>query len=107
MIANPPECADLGSSTRYPFFGADPGQIGVTAKPHRRVLVVEDEFFLAIEIEEWLDEAGYDVIDVVQTADDAIKTAVAEKPHLIVMDIRLPGERDGISAAMEIFTPPG
>ena len=69
----------------------------------RRVLVVEDEFFLAVQIEEWLLDNGLEVVDVVHTADEAIAVAETERPDLVIMDIRLASETDGISAALEIL----
>ena len=39
------------------------GQTGNAVGPERRLLVVEDEFFLAVQIEEWLLENGLDVVD--------------------------------------------
>jgi two-component system, response regulator PdtaR len=69
----------------------------------RRVLVVEDEFFLAVQIEEWLLDNGLDVVDVVHTADEAIAVAETERPDLVIMDIRLASETDGITAALEIL----
>jgi two-component system, response regulator PdtaR len=69
----------------------------------RRVLVVEDEFFLAVQIEEWLLDNGLDVVDVVHTADEAIAVAETERPDLVIMDIRLASETDGIAAALEIL----
>lgn len=79
------------------------GQAGNAVRPARRVLVVEDEFFLAVQIEEWLVEGGFEVVDVVHTADDAIAVAEAERPDLVIMDIRLASEADGISAALAIL----
>ena len=69
----------------------------------RRVLVVEDEFFLAVQIEEWLDTAGFEVVDVVYTADEAVAVAAAERPSLVIMDIRLAHDGDGIAAAIDIL----
>ncbi len=79
------------------------GQAAKAIPPARRVLVVEDEFFLAVQIEEWLLDNGLEVVDVVHTADEAIAVADAERPDLVIMDIRLASETDGISAALEIL----
>ena len=67
-----------------------------------RILIVEDEWFIASEIENILREATYDVVGIAATADDAVRLAVAERPDLVLMDIRLSGPRDGIAAAVEI-----
>jgi len=78
-------------------------QAGNAVHSARRVLVVEDEFFLAVQIEEWLLDNGFEVVDVVHTADEAIAVAETERPDLVIMDIRLARETDGIAAALEIL----
>ena len=78
------------------------GHTNNAVRPARRVLVVEDEFFLAVQIEEWLLEGGFEVVDVVHTAEEAIAVAEAERPDLAIMDIRLASETDGIAAALDI-----
>ncbi|MBV8754322.1 MAG: response regulator [Hyphomicrobiales bacterium] len=78
-------------------------QAGNAVHSARRVLVVEDEFFLAVQIEEWLLDNGLEVVDVVHTADEAIAVAETERPDLVIMDIRLASETDGIKAALEIL----
>jgi two-component system, response regulator PdtaR len=79
---------------------SDRPEVGTDA-PYR-VLLVEDEYFIALELEEWLLDAGYDVVASVNSAAEAIEAANAEKPDLIVMDVRLVGEQDGIYAAAKI-----
>ena len=79
------------------------GQAAKAVQPARRVLVVEDEFFLAVQIEEWLLDNGFEVVDVVHTADEAIAVADTERPDLVIMDIRLASDTDGIAAALEIL----
>jgi two-component system, response regulator PdtaR len=79
------------------------GQTGNAVRPARRLLVVEDEFFLAVQIEEWLLDNGLDVVDVVHTAEEAVAVAETERPDLVIMDIRLASETDGISAALDIL----
>jgi CheY-like chemotaxis protein len=79
------------------------GHTGNAVRPARRVLVVEDEFFLAVQIEEWLLEGGFEVVDVVHTAEEAVAVADTERPDLVIMDIRLASETDGIAAALEIL----
>jgi DNA-binding NarL/FixJ family response regulator len=72
-------------------------------EPLARILVVEDDFLVAAEIETALSEAGFDVAGVAATAEEAFALAQARKPALVVMDLRLAGEHDGIHAAVEIF----
>ena len=67
-----------------------------------RILLVEDDYLVGMEIEAGLREAGCDVIGVAVTAEEAVELAERERPRLVVMDIRLAGERDGVDAALEI-----
>ena len=64
-----------------------------------KILIVEDEAIIAMEIESSLQNLGYKTIAIVNTGDDAIKKAEEDKPDLILMDIRIKGEMDGIDAA--------
>jgi CheY-like chemotaxis protein len=64
-----------------------------------RILVVEDEIIIAMEIEYILKKLGYAVTSIVNNGDDAIKSAGEEKPDLILMDIRIQGDKDGIETA--------
>ena len=68
-----------------------------------RILIVEDDFLVANEIETALSDAGFEVALVAASADEAVELAESQKPALVVMDVRLGGERDGIDAAVEIF----
>jgi two-component system, response regulator PdtaR len=68
----------------------------------RRVLVVEDEYFVALTIEDALTDAGYEVVGVEASAEAAILRALTEMPDLILMDVRLAGEMDGIDAALQL-----
>ena len=70
--------------------------------PDKRILIVEDETIVAMTIEDALQEMGYSVVGTVSTAEDAIKIAGDARPDLILMDIRIQGEKDGIAAAEEI-----
>jgi len=65
-------------------------------------MIVEDETIVAMTLEDALHNMGYAVVGPVSTADEAVKMAASEQPDLILMDIRIKGERDGISAAEEI-----
>ena len=75
---------------------------GEAATPHQ-VLIVEDEFFVALDLETTLQKAGFEVVGVANNAADAVRLAEAHRPTVIIMDVRLSGERDGVDAAIEIF----
>lgn len=68
-----------------------------------RILIVEDDFLIAMQTEAALLEAGFDVIGIAATAEEAIALARAQRPTLAVMDVRLASERDGVDAARELF----
>ena len=73
---------------------------GATAE---RVLLIEDDFLVATQIEAALIDAGFEIAGVGSASDEAIELASSLRPTLCVMDIRLAGGRDGIEAAIEIF----
>jgi len=68
-----------------------------------RILIVEDDYLVATEIEAALADAGFDLAGVAASAEEALQLAAAQRPSLVVMDIRLAGDRDGIDAAIELF----
>ncbi len=67
-----------------------------------RIMVVEDEGIIAQDIKQCLENLGYEVPEVVFTGSEAIKKAEIARPDLILMDIVLKGEIDGIETASEI-----
>jgi len=66
------------------------------------ILVVEDERIVASAIKEVLRFMGYEVSGIVDSASEAIASVAAQAPDLVLMDIRLRGEPDGVDAALEI-----
>lgn len=67
-----------------------------------RVLVVEDEDLLAGTLRRLLEAAGHQVVAVVFSGEDAVRTALSTKPDLILMDVTLQGGMDGVEAALKI-----
>jgi len=70
--------------------------------PGLRALIVEDEALIAEELRERLSRLGFSIIAAVDSADQGIAIAIRERPDLVLMDIRLKGEKDGLQAAEEI-----
>ncbi|MCX6699583.1 MAG: response regulator [Methanomicrobiales archaeon] len=68
------------------------------------VLIVEDDFIVAKVIEKNLVELGYVVAGLVATGEEAIVKAGSERPDLVLMDIQLLGDMDGIAASEKIHT---
>lgn len=72
----------------------------MTAKP--TVLVVEDDYFVAHGLAAAFQNAGFEVLGPVASADAALAVARGECPQLTVMDVRIDGKRDGVEAAHEL-----
>lgn len=67
-----------------------------------RILVVDDEALLAMDISERLEEMQYCVVGTAASGEDAVLKAIEEKPDLVLMDICLHGTMGGIRAAQRI-----
>ena len=67
-----------------------------------QILVVEDESLVAETIQRTLTELGYRVPDAVASGEEALTRVAEIHPDLVLMDIRLEGEIDGIEAASQI-----
>ena len=67
-----------------------------------RVLIVEDEPILALELKEDLQDLGYDVSEVVSDGDMVLHAFLRNRPDVVLMDIKLHGFRDGIDSATQI-----
>jgi PAS domain S-box-containing protein len=66
------------------------------------ILVVEDEHIVAKDIATRLQRRGYNVVAIAATAGEAIEEAGRHRPDLVLMDIMLKGDVDGITAADKI-----
>jgi PAS domain S-box-containing protein len=64
-----------------------------------RILIVEDERIVALDLAGTLNELGYSVAGVATKGEEAIDRAQQLAPHLILMDVRLAGSLDGIRTA--------
>lgn len=88
---------------QFVFAREDSAGSDTQIEPPARILVVEDDFLVANEIEIALSDAGFDIAGVAASAGEAVDLAESQRPTLAVMDVRLAGERDGVHAALEIF----
>jgi DNA-binding NarL/FixJ family response regulator len=68
-----------------------------------RVLIVEDEIFIQLDLEQMLTAAGFEVVGTSDNCADAIRLAERERPDAVLVDIRLRGPRDGVDMAMELW----
>ncbi len=67
-----------------------------------RILIVEDEAITALDLKRELLSLGHEVVGIADNAADAVKIAEELKPGLVLMDILLRGDMDGITAASAI-----
>lgn len=65
-----------------------------------KVLVVEDNIFIALDLEGQLDEMGHDVVGIAATATKAIEMARETAPDLAIVDLQLADESRGQDAAL-------
>jgi DNA-binding NarL/FixJ family response regulator len=71
--------------------------------PSQRVIIVEDDVFIRFDLMNHLMSAGHAVVGTADSAEEAVRLAERERPDLVLMDVRLVGEGDGIEAATEIW----
>ena len=69
---------------------------------HENILIVEDDGILAAFLQDTLNAFGYTALQPVATGEEAIAKAAEQKPQLVLMDIELAGEMNGITAAEHI-----
>ncbi|MFP4378252.1 MAG: EAL domain-containing protein [Spirochaetales bacterium] len=69
---------------------------------HERILIVEDEKIIALDLKRRLERYGYVVVGLASEGQEAVELAGAELPDLILMDIMLSNGSDGVTAATEI-----
>jgi PAS domain S-box-containing protein len=65
----------------------------------KRILIVEDQRLIAADLESTLKRLGYDVVGSASTGEEAVPKAAEIAPDLILMDVRLRSDMDGIEAA--------
>ncbi|UCE40057.1 MAG: response regulator [Candidatus Aminicenantes bacterium] len=68
-----------------------------------KILIVEDENIIALDIRSMLEDLGYMVSAIVSSGEESIKEASKMKPDLVIMDVKLKGNIDGVSAGEEIY----
>lgn len=68
-----------------------------------KILIVEDEAIVAMEIQDLLETNGYAVAGIAVTGEDAVRKAINARPDLVLMDVTLRGGMTGIEAAERIL----
>jgi len=77
-------------------------RFGVKAMVAARILIVEDERLIAIDLQRRLTRLGYTVVALAASGMEAVQKVLALHPDVVLMDIRLQGDMDGIEAAQRI-----
>jgi PAS domain S-box-containing protein len=65
----------------------------------KSIMIVDDEVLIATQLQEYLESMGYPVSGLARRGDEAVAKARSLRPDLILMDIRMDGGMDGITAA--------
>ena len=68
-----------------------------------KILIVEDEYIIALDIRTMLEDLGYMVSAIASSGEESIQKASKMKPDLVLMDIKLKGGIDGVEAGEEIY----
>jgi DNA-binding LytR/AlgR family response regulator len=67
-----------------------------------KILIVEDEMLIAANIAMQLESIGYEIIGIIPRGEEALKSVKIDRPDLVLMDINLKGEIDGIETASQM-----
>ena len=85
-----------GSGT--PVFQGQDDRLSAGAA-RRRVLIVEDELFVALHFETLIEDLGHEVTALVSTGEDALEEIAAEQPDVILLDVNLGRGLSGVEVA--------
>src|SRR5262245_45588470 len=66
------------------------------------ILIVEDERLIAVDLQRRLTQLGHTVVALAASGFEAIQQALVLHPDVVLMDIRLQGDMDGVEAAQQI-----
>ena len=68
-----------------------------------RIQIVEDQYFVAMDCQQALEDAGFECTGLAASAERALELAARDHPDLLLMDIRLSGAMDGVEVATRIY----
>jgi PAS domain S-box-containing protein len=71
----------------------------MTAQARPSILIVEDERIVAKDLQQTLLDMGYDAYAIASSAEEAVACANRRRPDVVLMDIRIKGQEDGIATA--------
>ncbi|RVT94103.1 response regulator [Sphingomonas crocodyli] len=76
----------------------------IERQTHARVLIIEDEPIIAMDIEQMVSDLGHDVCAIATTHSEAVAAARAHRPTLVLADVQLADDSCGIEAVKDILT---
>ncbi len=76
---------------------------GLRANAAARVLIIEDEPIIALDIQDLVERCGHSVVGIASTESEAVRIARAERPSLVLADINLGAGGDGVTAVARIL----
>src|SRR4051812_3045933 len=88
---------------QHRFAREDSGSADRSIQAEAPILVVEDDYLVALQVEAALTEAGFALAGTAASGEAAIAMATSLRPALVLMDIRLAGKMDGVDAALALF----
>ncbi|MFC2091588.1 response regulator [Elusimicrobiota bacterium] len=100
FLPKPFEVEELLTEVKALLEKEDIGRIGSAKRS--AVMIVEDHYAQVRYMQEVIEAMGYDVICASDTAEDAVRKAIANKPDIIIMDVQIKGNMDGIDVAKRI-----
>jgi len=68
-----------------------------------KILIVEDEAVVSLDVTRRLEKMGYEVMGRIASGEEALELIEKERPDLVLMDINLQGEMDGIETATKLY----
>jgi len=68
-----------------------------------KILIVEDEAVVSLDITRRLEKMGYDIIGRIASGEEALELIQQDRPDLVLMDINLQGDIDGIETANQLY----
>lgn len=75
----------------------------IESQTRTRVLIIEDEPIIAMDIETIVRDLGHEVTSIAVTRDEAVRQAMADRPGLVLADIQLADDSSGIDAVHDIL----
>ncbi|MEQ1754419.1 MAG: response regulator [Micropepsaceae bacterium] len=93
----------LGQSEREVEAQIESSQSEISRQLASRVLIIEDESIIALDLEAIVKELGHEVVAISATREDAVSQAMARNPGLILADVKLADGSSGIDAVTDIL----